>query len=232
MPKNLFSTRSTLPIPFFPASWLSFDNNFKDQLTNLKLDLEYEDSVDFTIINYKKAKDSIANLSIDIEKKGDNLKIKKNNEFIIYQGSHGDRGAEIADVVLPSAAYTEQNGFYENLEGRVQECKKASYPIGEALEDWKIFNLIIKNLGKTEDLSNFNLLRKEVLNLIPNFSEINKLPIYKDSENKTTSSDFVSEEVLIKELDYFYTNSISRASKTMSECRQINKSSKKTGTDN
>ncbi len=162
----------------------------------------------------------------------DNLKIKKNNEFIIYQGSHGDRGAEIADVVLPSAAYTEQNGFYENLEGRVQECKKASYPIGEALEDWKIFNLIIKNLGKTEDLSNFNLLRKEVLNLIPNFSEINKLPIYKDSENKTTSSDFVSEEVLIKELDYFYTNSISRASKTMSECRQINKSSKKTGTDN
>ena len=54
----------------------------------------------------------------------DNLEIKKNNEFIIYQGSHGDRGAEIADVVLPSAAYTEQNGLYENLEGRVQECKK------------------------------------------------------------------------------------------------------------
>ena len=90
----------------------------------------------------------------------DNLEIKKNNEFIIYQGSHGDRGAEIADLVLPSAAYTEQNGLYENLEGRVQECKKASYPIGEALEDWKIFNLIINKLGKTEDLSNFNLLRK------------------------------------------------------------------------
>ena len=69
----------------------------------------------------------------------DNLEIKKNNEFIIYQGSHGDRGAEIADLILPSAAFTEQNGLYENLEGRVQECKKASYPIGEALEDWKIF---------------------------------------------------------------------------------------------
>ena len=53
----------------------------------------------------------------------DNLEIKKNNEFIIYQGSHGDKGAEIADVILPSAAYTEQNGLYENLEGRVQECK-------------------------------------------------------------------------------------------------------------
>ena len=54
----------------------------------------------------------------------DNLDIKKNNEFIIYQGSHGDRGAEIADLILPSAAFTEQNGLYENLEGRVQECKK------------------------------------------------------------------------------------------------------------
>ena len=66
----------------------------------------------------------------------------------------------VTDLVLPSAAYTEQNGLYENLEGRVQECKKASYPIGESLEDWKIFNLIINKLGKTEDLSNFNLLRK------------------------------------------------------------------------
>jgi len=162
----------------------------------------------------------------------DNLEIKKNNEFIVYQGSHGDRGAEIADVVLPNATYTEQNGLYENLEGRVQECKKASYPIGEALEDWKIFNLIINKLGKTENLSNFNLLRKEVLNSMPNFSKINELPIYKDSENKNTTMNFTSEEILIKELDYFYTNSISRASKTMSECRQINRSSKKTGTDN
>ncbi len=162
----------------------------------------------------------------------DNLEFKKNDEFIIYQGSHGDRGAEIADIVLPSAAYTEQNGLYENLEGRVQECKKASYPIGEALEDWKIFNLIIKKLIKTENLSNFSLLRKEVLNSIPNFTKINELPLYKDSENKKITTNFLSEEIIINELDYFYTNSISRASKTMSECRQINQSPKKTGTDN
>ncbi len=82
------------------------------------------------------------------------------------------------------------------------------------------------------DLSNFNLLRKEVLNSIPNFSKINELPIHKDSENKNKATNFASEKVLIKELDYFYTNSISRASKTMSECRQINKDSKKTGTNN
>ena len=162
----------------------------------------------------------------------DNIEFKKNNEFIIYQGSHGDRGAEIADVVLPSPAYTEQKGLYENLEGRVQECKKASYPIGEALEDWKIFNLIMKKLSKTKDLSNFDLLRKEVLNFIPNFSKLNELPVYKDSLSKNLETNFISEDILIKELDYFYTNSISRASKTMSECRQINKSSKKTGTDN
>ena len=103
-----------------------------------------------------------------------NITNKKNNEFIVYQGSHGDRGAEIADVILPSAAYTEQNGLYENLEGRVQECKKASYLIGESLEDWKIFNLIINRISLKVNLTNFNQLRKEVLNTIPNFSEINK----------------------------------------------------------
>ncbi len=162
----------------------------------------------------------------------DNLDFKKNNEFIIYQGSHGDRGAEIADVVLPSPTFTEQNGLYENLEGRVQECKKASYPIGESLEDWKIFNLIMKKLNKTQDLSNFESLRKEIFNSIPNFSKLNELPFNKESMDKKNETIFVSEDILIRELDYFYTNSISRASKTMSECRQINKSSRKTGTNN
>ena len=162
----------------------------------------------------------------------DNLEIKKNNEFVVYQGSHGDRGAEIADIVLPSAAFTEQSGLYENLEGRVQECRKASYPIGEALEDWKIFNLILKKLEKNDKLLNFDSLRKETLSLIPNFTEINELPSFDDSKVTNTSPNFLSEIIKIRELDYFYTNSISRASKTMSECRQIKQDSKKTGTDN
>ena len=160
----------------------------------------------------------------------DNLDIKKDNEFIVYQGSHGDRGAEIADLVLPSAAFTEQNGLYENLEGRVQESKKASYPIGEALEDWKIFNLILQKLGKNNDLSKFDSLRKEVLNLIPNFTKLNELPSFKEVQEINTSSKFISELVYIKDLDYFYSNAISRASKTMSECRQIKQKLKKTGT--
>ncbi len=162
----------------------------------------------------------------------DNLDIKKNNEFIIYQGSHGDRGAEIADLILPSAAFTEQNGLYENLEGRVQECKKASYPIGEALEDWKIFNLILKKLQKNQNLSNFDTLRKEVLNIIPNFTNLNELPSFKEITVNKKTHNFVNEKVVIKEMDYFFTNSISRSSKTMSECRQIKQKSKKTGTDN
>tara|TARA_Y100001935_G_scaffold255019_1_gene266100 strand:+ start:2715 stop:4769 length:2055 start_codon:yes stop_codon:yes gene_type:complete len=162
----------------------------------------------------------------------DNLDLKKNNEFIVYQGSHGDRGAEIADLILPSAAYTEQNGLFENLEGRVQECKKATYPIGEALEDWKIFNMILKELGKKEKLSNFDFLREDVLKLIPNFTKLNTLPSFKDISVDNKTSTFVSEEVNIKELDYYFTNTISRASKTMSECRQLKLSSKKTGTNN
>ena len=146
----------------------------------------------------------------------DNLEIKKNNEFIIYQGSHGDRGAEIADLILPSAAYTEQNSLYENLEGRVQECRKASYPIGESKEDWKIFNLIMKKLNQNNKNFRFDLLRKEAKEMIQNFTEINELPKKNIVNKKNVTSDFISEKISIKPLDYYYSNSISRASKTMS----------------
>ena len=162
----------------------------------------------------------------------DNLDFKKSNEFIVYQGSHGDRGAEIADVILPSAAYTEQNGLYENLEGRVQECKKASYPIGDSKEDWKIFNLIIKKISEQESTLKFDLLRKEALSLVKNFSAVNDLPKFEKSESKKEKSDFLNEEIKIKDINYYFSNAISRASKTMSECRQIRQKIKKTGTDN
>ncbi len=162
----------------------------------------------------------------------DNLDLKKDNEFVVYQGSHGDRGAEIADIILPSATYTEQNGLYENLEGRLQECKKASYPIGESLEDWKIFNKIIKKISIQEKTSNFDQLRKEVLNIIPNFSNLNDLPKKEVIKKNEIKADFISEEIVIRELDYYYTNSISRSSKTMSECRQIRQKTIKDGTNN
>ena len=162
----------------------------------------------------------------------DNLEIDKKNEFIIYQGSHGDRGAEIADIILPSAAYTEQNGLYENLEGRVQECRKASFPINEAKEDWKIFNLILKKIKSDSELLKFENLRTDALKHIENFSELNELPRFTEIQSTENENNFVSEEVAIKPLDYYFSNSIARSSKTMSDCRQIRDKTKKTGTDN
>ena len=70
------------------------------------------------------------------------------------------------------------------------------------------------------------------MNLIPNFSKLNELPILRDSVVKNSSQTFISEKIDIRELDYYFTNSISRASKTMSECRQIKQKLQKTGTEN
>ena len=78
---------------------------------------------------------------------------------------------------------------------------------------------------------NFDSLRKETLSLIPNFTAINELPSFDDSKVTNTSPYFLSEIIKIRELDYFFTNSISRASKTMSECRQIKQNLNKTGTN-
>ena len=177
----------------------------------LPLSIELSKHFPFIGFDISKARVSQLNRQIDINNEfkllyllgSDNLEIKKNNEFIVYQGSHGDRGAEIADLVLPSAAFTEQNGLYENLEGRIQECKKASYPIGEALEDWKIFNLILKKIGKNDDLINFEFLRKEVLSLIPNFTKLNELPSFNEAKVNNVSTSFIDEQIIIKELDIF-----------------------------
>jgi NADH-quinone oxidoreductase subunit G len=162
----------------------------------------------------------------------DNLEIKKDNEFIIYQGSHGDRNAAIADVILPSPAYTEQDGLFENLEGRIQECRKASYPINEALEDWKIFNLINYNLNKKNLFPDFMSIRNLSLKDISNFSGIDSLPKKNEIFTPKPASIIFDEKIKIKDIDYYFSNSISRASKTMSDCRNIFDNNKKNGTIN
>jgi len=162
----------------------------------------------------------------------DNLEIKKKDQFIIYQGSHGDKNASIADVILPGAAYTEQNGLFENLEGRIQECKKASYPTNQALEDWKIFNLINCNLNNSNLFSDFLSIRKLILQETPSFSGIGLLPKKKKPVKTNTLSEAVSEKINIKDIDYYFSNSIARASKSMSDCRSISSDIKKNGTDN
>jgi NADH-quinone oxidoreductase subunit G len=162
----------------------------------------------------------------------DNIEIKKNNEFIIYQGSHGDRNAEIADVILPSPAYTEQDGLFSNLEGRVQECRKASYPANESMEDWKIFNLISTNLYKSNLFDDFLSIRKLALKEIPMFSEIDLLPLKTLVNDNKASTAGANEKIEIRPIDYYYSNAVARASKTMSDCRNININNKKSGTNN
>ena len=161
----------------------------------------------------------------------DNLKFVKNDEFIIYQGSHGDRGAEIADVILPSAAYTEENGLYQNLEGRVQECRKASYPAGGALESWKVLNKLTNAYKNKNLFGSFNTLRDEVIKKLVNFTSINELPKYKEPSKKVNKS-FKNEKIFINPIDYYFSNSISRSSKVMSECRDIKLKYLKSGTNN
>src|SRR4029077_9345143 len=68
--------------------------------------------------------------------------------FVVYIGTHGDRGAHRADVILPAAAYTEKSGIYVNTEGRVQMTGRAAFPPGEAREDWAIMRALSEALGK------------------------------------------------------------------------------------
>ena len=161
----------------------------------------------------------------------DNIDIKKEKEFIVYQGSHGDKGAEIADVILPSPAYTEQNGTFINLEGRPQECRKASYPPGSSLEDWKIFNLILDGLKKNKVYKNYNHLKEDTIKRIPNFLEMDSLPMNNFKNNEKKHTDFIEEKIEVKKIDYYFSNSIARASKTMSDCRNVNYKKLKNGKD-
>mgnify|MGYP003330451931 CR=1 FL=1 len=149
----------------------------------------------------------------------DNLEIKKNNEFIIYQGSHGDRMAQIADVILPSPAYTEQNGFFINLEGRLQKAFKATNPIGNAKEDWKIFNLIVDKIKNKNLFTNYKTLIEDSLSKIKENKNIDTLPEPQTKKINLASGNFYSEEVSIRPIDYYFSNPVARASKTMSDCR-------------
>ena len=152
----------------------------------------------------------------------ENLKFKKKNEFIIYVGSHGDRGAEIADIILPSAAYTEQEGYFTNLEGKMQKAYNASYPPGEAKEDWQIINELAASLKRKNLYNN----KEELINSMVNF-----LNTHKDKNFEVPNYEFMNENIYVDDLDYYHSNAITRASKTMSECKDLSSNIKKTGTD-
>ena len=157
---------------------------------------------------------------------------KKNNQFIIYQGSHGGENSKIADVILPSAAYSEKNGSFVNLEGRVQKSYKASYPPGFAKEDFEIFNDIAKSKGSNHSYSSFENLREEMINEYKSFGIYDEIQL-SDIENlkieRHVKKDYLIE---INHIDYYQTNIIARSSKTMNECKSAKQQPRKTGTEN
>ena len=153
----------------------------------------------------------------------ENLQFNKNKEFIIYVGSHGDRGAEMADIILPGSSYTEQDGYFTNLEGKIQKAYKASYPPGDAKEDWQIVNELSASLKRKFLYSN----KEELIN-----SMINYLKLHKDrKEFDLPKHEFIEEKIYVDVLDYYHSNSIARASKTMTECKNLITNIKKTGTE-
>ena len=157
---------------------------------------------------------------------------KKNNQFIIYQGSHGGENSKIADVILPGATYSEKNGSFVNLEGRVQRSYKASYPPGFAKEDFEIFNDIAKSKGSNHGYSSFENLREEMI------SEHKSLGIYdeiqpSDIENLKIERHVKKDHLIeINNIDYYQTNIVARSSKTMDECKSAKQQPRKTGTEN
>ena len=156
----------------------------------------------------------------------DSINFEKKNEFIIYQGSHGDKGAEIADIILPGATYTEQNGYFTNLEGKLQKAYKASYPPELAKEDWVIINELAESMNHRKLFNDKDELDSSL---------INQINLHIEKDNSLTSSkvkELIFENELIKiDNDYYYSNVIARASKTMSECRGLKADLKSTGTE-
>lgn len=87
--------------------------------------------------------------------------------FVVYQGHHGDKGAQIADVVLPGAAYTEKNATYVNTEGRVQMTRAATGLPGAARTDWKIIRAASEFLGAPLPYDDVAAVRDRMVEISP-----------------------------------------------------------------
>ena len=156
----------------------------------------------------------------------DNLEFDKKDEFIIYQGSHGDKGAEIADIILPGSAYTEQDGHFTNLEGKIQKAYKASYPPGDAKEDWQIINELAEVMNNRKLFNDKDELESSMFN----FLKLQKEKEIVDSKEQLNSN-FQNEKLNIQVKDYYFSNVIARSSKTMIECNNSKLNLKSTGTE-
>jgi NADH-quinone oxidoreductase subunit G len=140
--------------------------------------------------------------------------------FVIYQGTHGDRGAHRADVILPGAAYTEKSATYVNTEGRAQMTAKAAFPPGDAKEDWTILRALSDRCGKTLPYDTLSALRAAMYRSVPGLANIGgRSPAAVEGvaalaagSGTTTREPFRSPIT-----DFYQTNPIARASAIMAE---------------
>ncbi|MDG2243939.1 MAG: NADH-quinone oxidoreductase subunit NuoG [Rhodospirillaceae bacterium] len=157
---------------------------------------------------------------------------KLNDAFVIYQGHHGDAGAHVADVILPGAAYTEKNGTYVNTEGRAQLGQRAIFPPGDAREDWTIIRALSERLGKTLPYDSLEQVREKLRETSPGFGHIDDVAAT-EWEQFGESGSIEASAFTYQVSNYYQTDPISRASRTMAQCTQdfvMGKTEKATGT--
>ena len=144
--------------------------------------------------------------------------------FVIYQGTHGDKGAHRADVILPGSAYTEKSGTYVNTEGRVQMTDRATFPPGDAREDWAILRALSAVLGKTLPFDTLSALRKALYAAHPHFAALDALPVndsgvFEGIAARTGATDKAGFVSAVE--DFYQTNPLARASAVMAECSSL-----------
>jgi NADH-quinone oxidoreductase subunit G len=144
--------------------------------------------------------------------------------FVVYIGTHGDRGAHRADVILPSAAYTEKTGIYVNTEGRVQMANRAAFPPGDAREDWAIIRALSDVIGKKLSYDSLAALRQAMFKAVPHLMRIDRIePGKADDIKALASKGGTVEKAPFKSSveDFYLTNPIARASAVMAECSRL-----------
>ncbi|MGO3933542.1 molybdopterin-dependent oxidoreductase, partial [Rhodopseudomonas pseudopalustris] len=144
--------------------------------------------------------------------------------FVVYIGTHGDRGAHRADVILPGAAYTEKSGIYVNTEGRVQIANRASFPPGEAREDWSIIRALSEALGHKLPYDSLAALRKAIFAAVPHLMRVDQIEAGDAGAVRTLAAvggsvDKAPFKPAIS--DFYMTNPIARASAVMAECSRL-----------
>lgn len=135
--------------------------------------------------------------------------------FVIYQGSHGDRGANRADVILPGAAYTEENGLFVNTEGRPQLAFRAGFAPGAAKENWAILRALSAELGATQPWNDLAGLRRAMVAAVPHLAKVDAVPENAWQPLALVAPGQASFRHAIR--DFYLTNPIARASTLMAE---------------